>query len=99
MNTVSDEELALYNEFVKPFESSRSYKAAMLVQATRLAEMEGRTADRDRLKVEAEAKRQAYLSLGEVSKKLQAEIDKRIAEKEEAQRGAQANKNANAATK
>ncbi len=81
VGSLTDDELLLYREFVKPFESSRSYKAAMLVQAMRLAEMEGRTEDRDRLKDEAEKMRQSYLQLGEVSKNIQAEIDKRIAAK------------------
>jgi tetratricopeptide (TPR) repeat protein len=81
VGSMTDDELLLYREFVKPFESSRSYKAAMLVQSMRLAEMEGRTEDKDRLKTEAEAMRQSYLKLGDVSKDIQAEIDKRIAEK------------------
>jgi hypothetical protein len=48
----------------------------------RLAEMEGRTADRDRLKTEAEAARSSFLQLSDVVKKIQDEIDERKAQKE-----------------
>ncbi len=96
---LSDSDLLAKQDLLKVFESARSYKASLLFQAMRVAEMDGRTADRDRLKTEAEAMRKNYIELSDVVKKIQAEIDKRTAEKEEATKGAQANKNANAANK
>lgn len=95
VGALSDAELVSTQELIKVFESARSYKASLTFQAMRLAEMEGRTADRDRLKAEAENMRKSYLELSDIVKKIQAEIDKRTAEKEEAAAG---NKNANANT-
>jgi hypothetical protein len=92
VKAATDEQLRLYQEMIKPFESSRSYKAAMAVQAMRLAEMEGRTADRDTMKAQSEQFRQAYNQLGELDKKIQQEIDDRAAAKEAAEGG---NTNAN----
>jgi hypothetical protein len=57
----------------------------------REAEMEGRTADRDRLKQEADAARASFLELSDVVKKIQAEIDARTAAKEEAANTQKAN--------
>jgi tetratricopeptide (TPR) repeat protein len=93
VEALSDADLAKTQDLLKVFESARSYKSALTFQAMRLAEMEGRTADRDRLKTDAENLRKKYVELSDVVKKIQAEIDKRIAIKEEAEAG---NKNANA---
>lgn len=91
---MSDAELVKAQELLKVYESARSYKASLLVQAMRVAEMNGNTVDRDRLKAEADAARQSFLSLSEIVKKLQAEIDARTAAKE-----GDANANANAEAK
>ena len=91
---IKDEELLKNQDFLKVFESARSYKASLLIQAMRLAEMDGRTADRDRLKAEADAARKNFLEVSDVVKKLQAEIDERKAEKEAKEKGETANKNA-----
>jgi hypothetical protein len=45
----------------------------------RVAEMDGRTADRDRLKTESDAARKSFLELSDVVKKIQAELDERAA--------------------
>jgi tetratricopeptide (TPR) repeat protein len=82
VRALSDADLARTMDMLKVFESVRSYKASLLVQAMRLAEMNGNTAERDRLKAEADAARQAFVSLSDVVKKLQAEIDARTAAKE-----------------
>jgi hypothetical protein len=66
----------------------------LIIQSSRLAEMEGRTADRDRLKEEADKARADFVALSETSKALQTEIEKRVAAKEEE---ANANKANNAA--
>ncbi|MFL6375701.1 MAG: hypothetical protein ACJ73D_13620 [Pyrinomonadaceae bacterium] len=90
----SDDQLRLYQEFIKPFESARSYKAAMAIQSSRLAEMEGRKDDRDKFKAQADQLRQSYNELGDLDKKIQQEIDERAAAKLAAESG---NKNSNTA--
>lgn len=92
---ISDTEIELDLEIFKVFESARSYKASLTVQAMRAAEMEGNNAERDRLKAEAEVAKENFKKLSDVVKKLQAEKDERIAAKEEANK-AEAAKNANA---
>jgi tetratricopeptide (TPR) repeat protein len=79
---LSDTDLVKTQDMLKVFESVRSYKASLLVQSMRLAEMNGNTADRDRFKAEADAARQSFVSLSDVVKKLQAEVDARTAAKE-----------------
>jgi len=89
----TDAQLVKTQDIFKVFESARSYKASLLVQSMRLAEMDGRTPDRDRLKLESDAARKNFVELSDVVKKIQAEIDARTAAKAE---GAAANKAANA---
>jgi tetratricopeptide (TPR) repeat protein len=84
IKSMSDQDLASNQELLKVFESARSYKASLLFQQMRIAEMENRTPDRDRLKTDAEAARANFLELSDVVKKIQAEIDARTAAKEEA---------------
>lgn len=88
---LSDEELKQRLDVIRPFESARSYKASLGIQASRLAEMEGREADRERLRAQAEKDREGFLALSEVSKSIQNEIESRAAAK-----AAEANANANA---
>jgi len=85
--SLSDQQLAAKLDLLKVFESARSYKASLLVQAMRIAEMDGRNADRDRLKQEADAARRSFLDLSDVVKKLGAEVDNREAAKEAAKTG------------
>ena len=89
----SDEEVRKRIELAKIFESARSYHASLTNQAMRLAEMEGRTEDRDRLKAEAEQYRTNYTDLSQIVRDMQAELDRRKAEAEAANA---ANANANA---
>lgn len=92
----TDAQLLATMDVLKVFESARSYKAALTVQAMREAEMENRIPDRDRLKAEADAARASFTQLSDVVKKIQAEIDDRAAAKQAAEnpRGA-ANANSN----
>ena len=69
VKSMSDQQLQSTEDLLKVFESARSYKASLLFQAMRLAEMEGNTADRDRLKEEADASRSNFLELSDVVKK------------------------------
>lgn len=78
----TDQQLTQKADLLKVFESARSYKASLLFQAMRLAEMENRIPDRDRLKGEADAARTNFLALSDVVKKIQDEIDERKAAKE-----------------
>ena len=83
IKAATDAQLAKTIDVFKVFESARSYKTSLLYQAMRLAEMDNRIPDRDRLKNEADAARQSFLQLSDVVKKVQQEIDDRVAAKEE----------------
>jgi tetratricopeptide (TPR) repeat protein len=96
VKTASDDELRKRGDLLRTFESARSYKASLLIQDMRLAEMEGRTPDRDRLKAEADTAKNSFLELSEVVKNIQGEVDARTAAKEAAE-SANANANANTA--
>ena len=93
----SDEEITKTMNLAKVFESARSYLASLTVQAMRLAEMEGRTADRDRLKAEAEQYRAQYTELSQAARDMQSELDSRKAAAEAEAAANAANANANAA--
>ena len=99
IKALSDQELSAKQDVLKVFESARSYKASLLFQAMRLAEMDGKTADRDRLKIEGETSRKHFLELSDVVKKIQAEIDDRTTAKEEAGKSDKSNSNAPASKK
>lgn len=88
--TMTDEQLKTEGDVLKVFESARSYNASLKIQAMRLAEMEGRTEDRDRLKAEADQAKAQFTELSEVNRNIMAEIDARRAAAAEA-----ANANAN----
>ena len=81
-------------ELAKIFESARSYQASLTNQAMRLADMEGRTADRDRLKSEAEQYRTQYTELSQLVRDMQSDLDARKAAAEAANAAANANANA-----
>ena len=94
MKSLTDEQLKQNLDLFKVFESARSYKASLDAQAMRLADMEGRTADRDSLKAQADTGRSNFLELSNVDKAIQDEIDARRTAAEEAE-----NANANATKK
>ena len=89
----TDKQLQESLDLLKVFESARSYKASLLFQAMRVAEMDGKTADRDGMKTQGDAARAKFLEISDVVKKIQGEIDDRAAAKEEAEKGAKANAN------
>lgn len=84
---MTDEQLKKTQDTLKVFESARSYKTSLLIQAMRLAEMDGRTADKDRLKQESDAAKARFVALSDVVKAIQAEMDARTAKKEAAEKG------------
>lgn len=94
LKSLTDEQLKQLLDSVKIFESTRSYRASLAIQASRLAEMEGRNPDRDKLKTDADTYRKDYTDLSEVNRNIQSEVDARRAAAEAA---ANANANANAA--
>lgn len=74
---MSDKELKAKNDVLKPFESAKSYNTSLLIQSMRLAEMEGRTADKDRFKAEADAAREKFKEIGDVTKAIKDEQEER----------------------
>lgn len=92
VKSLTDQQLKENLDLFKVFESARSYKASLDAQAMRLADMEGRAADRDALKQQADAGRAKFVELSTVDKAIQDEMDARKAAEEEA---ANANANAN----
>lgn len=96
ITAMTDKDLEDNLDLLKVFESARSYKASLTYESSHLAEMEGRTPDRDRLKQEAEAAKARFLELSDVVKKITAEKAARVAAKEEAATGQKGNKNGEA---
>lgn len=93
IKSLTDQQLRENLDLFKVFESARSYKASLDAQAMRLADMEGRTADRDALKAQADAGRARFLELSNIDKAIQDEIDARRAAEEEAANANAANAN------
>jgi hypothetical protein len=58
-------------------DSAWSYKANLLVQKMRIAEMEGNTEERDKIKAEADAAKDKFTALNEEKRKRQAEEEAR----------------------
>jgi tetratricopeptide (TPR) repeat protein len=78
VKALSDKELKEKNDQIKPFESARSYNTSLLIQSMRLAEMEGRAADKDKFKAEADAAREKFKELGDITKAIKDEQDERV---------------------
>jgi hypothetical protein len=96
IKSLSDPDLNKLNELVKKFESAWSYKTSMLVQNSRLAEMDGRAADKDSFKKESETARQNFLDLATTRKAIEdlKEARRKAAEEEKTGRGS-SNSNSN----
>lgn len=75
-----DEALTLDNSKSSPY----SYKASLLIQKSRLAEMDGNNADKDRFKAAAEEPKKRFQDLSEAEAKRREEEEKRKAEEEAA---------------
>ena len=93
VSKLNDDELKILDETLSPFDSARSYRASIAVQASRLAEMEAST-DYATLKSDADAKRAAADELKKVVKAIEAEKEKRVAAEQEAANANKANANA-----
>ncbi|MGQ0542960.1 MAG: hypothetical protein ACT4O9_14075 [Blastocatellia bacterium] len=95
VKTLSEDQLKIFEEEVAPFDSARSYRASMGVQASRLAEMEG-SPDYANIKAEADRRRAQADELKKVTQAIKAEKDARVAIALEAANTDKANANANA---
>jgi hypothetical protein len=71
---------------LKTYSSAWSYKANLLYQKMRIAEMDGNTTEKDSFKTKGDEARQTFASFNEADKKLQNEKDarKKAAEEKEA---------------
>lgn len=85
VKALSDADLVKKLDLVKSFESTRSYKASLTIQASRLAEMDGKEADAAALRAAAETARTQFQELSEVSRNMQTELDARKAAAEAAE--------------
>jgi len=99
IKTLDDKGLNKLNDVVKKFESAWSYKTSMLVQNSRLAEMDGRAADKDSFKKQSEEARKNFLDLASVRKAIddEKEARRKAAEEEKTggRGGSSSNSNAN----
>lgn len=89
VKSMNDVQLKITDKMAAPFESVNSYKASLLIQSARLAEMDGRTADKDNFKKQADEAKAKFLELSEVRKNVKDEQEARAKAKEEAEAGAQ----------
>lgn len=96
LTKMTDAQLREFNDSLKIFESARSYRASLTIQAMRVADMEGKADERDRLKDQADQYRNQYTELSDVARNIQNELDAR---KAAADAAANANANANANAK
>lgn len=83
VKSMTDAQLKAKNDVLKPFESARSYHTSLLIQSARLAEMEGRTPDKDRFNQEKDAAKEKFKQLGDVTKAIKDEQEERQKAKEE----------------
>jgi tetratricopeptide (TPR) repeat protein len=90
IKSLSDADLSTKNEVIKKFESAWSYKTSLLIQNSRISEMDGKTPEKDAFKKEAEEARQHFLDLAGVRKAMEDEKEARRkkAEEEKAPGGA-----------
>lgn len=82
-------------ELDKNNESVWSYKTSLLVQNMRLAEMEGRTPDKDKFKAEADTAKAEFTRLAEIARKKREEEEARKKAEEAAASGQTVNTNTN----
>ena len=92
IKAMNDDQLKIFEESIAPFDSARSYRASIAVQASRLAEMEA-SPDYANLKADADAKRASTEELKKVVKDIDAEKEARAAAQAEAANANKANAN------
>jgi len=77
LKAMTPQEITAKQELLRIFSSAQSYKANLLYQKMRVAEMNANTAERDSLKTQGDQARAVFTGLNEVEKKMQSEIDER----------------------
>jgi tetratricopeptide (TPR) repeat protein len=87
LKVLSDVELASFGNRLKKFESMRSYETSLLVQNARLAEMDGKTAEKDSFKQKSDEAKTQFISLAEAGKNITAEQEARAKAKEAEEKG------------
>lgn len=92
--TMSPQDIVAKMELINVFSSAWSYKANLLYQKMRIAEMDGNQAEKDSFKAKGDEARATFTGLNEASKKLSAEQDERKKAAEAAK-----DKNSNSNTK
>jgi hypothetical protein len=95
IKSLTDDQLAIFEESILPFESARSYRASIAVQAARLAEMEG-SGTLAAAKAEAEKRKADSDQLKKVVSAIKGEKDARIAAAQAAAEAALTGGNVNA---
>jgi hypothetical protein len=93
LKALNDDQLKIFEESIAPFDSARSYRASIAVQASRLAEMEG-SPDYATLKADADAKRASTDELKKVMRAIDEEKEARATAQAEAANANRANANA-----
>lgn len=85
IKSLDDKQLRELSDLVKKFQSTWSYKASLLIQKMRVADMNDNTEEEEKFKKEAEEARDKFEALNELEKKIQDELEARAeAEKEAA---------------
>lgn len=77
IRSASDAELTKNLDLLRIFGLVRSYKSSLLMEAMRLAKMEGRTADHGRLKIEANDIKASSIELGKIVDAIRTEQEYR----------------------
>lgn len=93
VKAMNGDQLRIFEEITAPFDSARSYRASIAVQASRLAEMEG-SPNYAQLKADADAKRAAADEMKKVSRAIEEEKEARITAEAEAANANKSNANA-----
>ncbi len=91
LKTLTDAQLIDLHDQIKTFESARSYRTSLLIQASRLAEMDLREPDAAQLRTQSETARSEFQTLSALNRKIQDEKDARIAAARQAENANAAN--------
>ncbi len=78
IKTLNDDQLAILDESILPFESARSYRASIAIQRARLAEMDG-AADLAAKKAEADRRKAESDELKKIAADIKTEKEARVA--------------------
>jgi len=90
LKSLTPAQIEAKQEVLRIFSSAWSYKANLLYQKMRIAEMEGNTADKDSFKAKGDEARAVFTGLNEVEKKMETEKEDR--KKAEAEKDKSSNK-------